>query len=270
LTVQEAIRTARERARQMKVDPSLTIAEVYEAELLRRLQQKLKGGLVWKGGTVLRLEGSERFSRDLDASRRSTALAAGQIVKLLQGIAEGLAYLKGVSIKRQPQSVVAAYRFAIEGILHPLRIVVEVSLRERILRAPTTISTARIAHRWGLEPVVVARLDPEELLAEKVRALVMRMAGRDIFDVYWLLQRGTEFDLQLFLRKMRYYSKVRARVDPVEAIEKAIARLEKYGPGRAKTEIVNLFPAAQRNLDFAVIVEDVLRALRSWHNLLTS
>jgi len=37
--------------------------------------------------------------------------------------------------------------------------------------------------------VVVARLDVAELLAEKVRALVMRMAGRDIFDVYWLLQR---------------------------------------------------------------------------------
>src|SRR5438128_2229717 len=45
------------------------------------------------------------------------------------------------------------------------------------------------ASRWGLEPVVVARLDAAELLAEKVRALVMRMAGRDIFDVYWLLQR---------------------------------------------------------------------------------
>jgi predicted nucleotidyltransferase component of viral defense system len=119
LTVQEAIRTARERARQMKLDPSLTIAEVYEAELLRRLQQKLKGGLVWKGGTVLRLEGSERFSRDLDASRRSTALAAGQIVKLLQGIAEGLAYLKGVSIKRQPQSVVAAYRLLLRAYCIP-------------------------------------------------------------------------------------------------------------------------------------------------------
>lgn len=268
MTIEEAIRHARARAREIKVDPALTIAEVYEGELLRRLQQKLRGGLVWKGGTVLRLEGSERFSRDLDATRRSAAQTTARITKVLRDVAKGLAYLKDVSIQKHPQSVAAEYRFSIEGLLQPLRIVLEVSLRERILKPTTTISTARIAHLWGLEPVVVARLDGTELFAEKVRALVMRMAGRDIFDVYWLLQRGIEFDPELFLRKMAYYARVGAKVDPTKAVEKAILDLEKYNPARAKAEIANLFPAAQRNLDFGVVVEDVLRALHSWHRLL--
>ena len=269
MTIEGAIRHAGARAREMKIDPALTIAEVYVGELLRRLQQKLRGGLVWKGGTVLRLEGSERFSRDLDATRRSSAQTTAQIAKVLRDVAKGLAFFKDVSLKKQRQSVVAEYRFSIEGLLQPLRIVLEVSLREKILKPTTTISTARIAHRWGLEPVVVARLDAAELLAEKVRALVMRMAGRDIFDVYWLLQRGVEFDPKLLLRKMAYYARVGAKVDPIKAVEEAILGLEKYDSARAKTEIANLFPAAQRNLDFGVIVEDVLLALRSWHRVLT-
>lgn len=264
MTLEQAIGNARERAREMKLDPSLTVAEVYEGELLRRLQQKLRGGLVWKGGTVLRLEGSERFSRDLDANRHSGALSAARIAAVLRAVARGLDYLRDVAITRQPQSVVALYRFALEGLLQPLKIIVEVSLREKILLAVTTISTARIAHPWGLEPVIVARLDPAELLAEKVRALVMRMAARDIYDVDWLLRRGVEFDPELFIRKMRYCGGTSAPVDPAAALEKAIAKLQRYDPGRAKTELANLFPAAQHNLSFAVIVEDVLRALQSW------
>ncbi len=268
MTVEEAIRHARVCAREMKVDPALTVAEVYEGEFLRRLQQKLRSGLVWKGGTVLRLEGSERFSRDLDATRRSAALTTARITRVMREVSKDLPYLKDASVKKQPQSVVAVYRFSIEGLLQPLRMVTEISLREKILRPTMTISTARIAHRWGLEPVVVARLDAAELLAEKVRALVMRMAGRDIFDVYWLLQRGVEFDGKLFLRKMRYYDRAGAEVDPIKSLEKAILKLEKHDPADTKTEILNLFPVAQRKLDFGVIAEDVLQAIRSWHRVL--
>ena len=111
---------------------------------------------------------------------------------------------------------------------------------------------------------MVARLESAELLAEKVRALVIRLAGRDIYDVYWLLQRGVEFDPRLFLRKMRYYEKIGKPVDPVAAMEKAIKQLHAYNPSRAKTELANLFPAAQRNIDFAVILKDVVHALKSW------
>lgn len=270
MPIEDAVRAALERAQLLRVDPQLTVSEVYEAELLRRLQQKIRGSVVWKGGTVLRLEGSERFSRDLDATRRSAPLTAQRLIKALNEAKEDLPYLAGLGIKRQPQSIVAEYRFSVPELRQPLRIRVEISLREKVLRTPAPISTARMAHPVGVEPVIVARLESAELLAEKVRALVMRLAGRDIYDVYWLLQRGMEFDPKLFLRKMQYYERIGKPVDPIGKMEKAIRQLEAYNSSRAKTELANLFPAAQRNLDFAVILEDVLRALKSWVPLVSS
>ncbi len=270
MAIEEAVRLALGRARQFRVDPQLTVAEAYEAELLGRLQQKVRSGVVWKGGTVLRLEGSERFSRDLDGTRRSASLGARQLKKVLQEAGEGLPHLTGLEINPQPQAVVAAYRFSVPGLQQPLRIRVEISMREKVLRAPTTVSTARIAHPVGLDPIIVSRLESEELLAEKVRALVVRLTGRDIYDVYWLLQRGLEFNPRLFLRKMRYYERIGKPVDPIAAMGRAIKQLNSYNPSRAKTELANLFPAAQRNLNFAVILKDVMYALRSWLPLVSS
>ncbi|HYM09610.1 MAG TPA: nucleotidyl transferase AbiEii/AbiGii toxin family protein, partial [Bryobacterales bacterium] len=154
MTIAEAVRAAAERARGLKLDPQLMISEVYEAELLRRLQQRLRGGVVWKGGTVLRLEGSRRFSRDLDATRVAASLSEARLEKALREAGEGLAYLDRLEVKRQPRSVTAAYRFTVEGLRQPVRVLVEISLRERVLLPPGVITTARLAHPWGLEPVV--------------------------------------------------------------------------------------------------------------------
>ncbi len=270
MPIEDGIRAALERARHLRLDPQLTVSEVYQAELLRRLQQKIRGGLVWKGGTVLRFEGSERFSRDLDATRRSDSLTPRRLMEVLQGAGENLPHLVGLKINPQPHAIVAAYRFSVPALRQPLRIGVEISLREKVIRRPIPASTARMAHPAGVEHVVVSCLEPSELLAEKVRALVIRFSGRDIFDVYWLLQRGVEFDPRLFLRKMSYYRRIGRPVDPIAAMKKAVRRLDAYRPSRAKTELGNLFPAAQRNLDFRIIVKDVAQALKSWLALVVS
>lgn len=271
--LEENIRLAAERARRVRLDPQLTILEVYEAELLRRLQRRFRGQLVWKGGTVLRLEGSERFSRDLDATRRTASSSTARLKSALGELADGLAYVASTHVEVKPNSVVALYRFAVPGLRQPVRIEVEISTRERLLRPPVTVSTARIAHPSGVEPVVVSRLDDIELLAEKVRALVVRLASRDVYDTYWLLQRGVEFDPEAFLQKMDYYrraGKPDKPIDPVRAMERAIANLEARDPSRAKTELANLLPAAERRLDFSVIAEDVVRRLRAWLPLVAS
>lgn len=270
MRLEEAVGQAIERARRLRLDPQVTISEVYEAELLGRLQPRLRGGVAWKGGTVLRLEGSERFSRDLDATRQSARLGPAKIERCLRQAGQGLAYLAGVKVERRPRSVTAAYRFVIPGLPHAVRLQVEISLREKVLKPAGVISTARLAHPYGLEPVVVARLDAAELLAEKARALVMRGAGRDIYDVYWLLQRGVEFDLRLFVRKMDYYKTIGRPVDTAAELARAAAELRARDPSRARMELANLLPAARRNLDFAVILEDVAAALQSWHRRLDS
>ena len=168
-------------------------------------------------------------------------------------------------MRRQRQGITGIYRFRIPELLYPLRLSVEISLRERVLLRPGTISTARIAHPSGIEPVVVPRLDALELLAEKVRALVMRRAGRDIYDVYWLLERGVEFEPGLFLQKMLYYGKARGKEAALATMERAAQALEGHDAEHFGADVAILFPAAQRKFDFAVILEDVTQALREWH-----
>lgn len=264
MTLFEAIEVARTRACQLRVDSQFTIAEVYQAELLRRLQPLLRGGVGWKGGVVLRMEGSERFSRDLDATRHGNSISPRRLESVLRKAATGLPFLAGVVVSRRPQRVHADFRFALPGLPHSLRLRVEVSTREKLLRPPESVGTARLAQAYGVEPVLVARLDEQELLAEKVRALIMRDAARDVYDVYWLLQRGVEFDLSLFRRKMEYYGQPGKPTDLAAIVRAKAGRLEASNPERLRTELSNLLPAARRNLDFGVICEDVARALRAW------
>ena len=51
MTLEEAVRLAREQARRLRLDPQVTISEVYEAELLGRLQHKLRGGVPPSNGS---------------------------------------------------------------------------------------------------------------------------------------------------------------------------------------------------------------------------
>jgi predicted nucleotidyltransferase component of viral defense system len=48
-------------------------------------------------------------------------------------------------------------------------------------------------------------LSKEEILAEKTRAVLTRHKGRDIYDIWYLLNLGAELDEDLILQKLKYY-----------------------------------------------------------------
>ncbi|MGB9758762.1 MAG: nucleotidyl transferase AbiEii/AbiGii toxin family protein [Thermoproteota archaeon] len=50
--------------------------------------------------------------------------------------------------------------------------------------------------------VIVMR--EEEILAEKVRAIFTRMRARDIYDVFFLIQKGIKPNLELINEKLNY------------------------------------------------------------------
>ena len=68
---------------------------------------------------------------------------------------------------------------------HPNSIKVDVSFRETVQRAPreTLLSTPYVP------PFVVTCMALEEILAEKIRAALMRRAPRDYFDLWLLFQQ---------------------------------------------------------------------------------
>ncbi len=56
-----------------------------------------------------------------------------------------------------------------------------------------------------VRPFVVTVLTPEHLLAEKVRALVVRAKPRDLYDVWLLLSQGVALEPALVERKLALY-----------------------------------------------------------------
>lgn len=49
-------------------------------------------------------------------------------------------------------------------------------------------------------------MDEKEIFAEKVRAIISREKARDLYDLWFLINRGVTVDLKLLENKMSYYN----------------------------------------------------------------
>lgn len=71
-------------------------------------------------------------------------------------------------------------------------------------------------------PFIVVVMDLEEILAEKVRAIVKRVRARDLYDLWFLIKMGVEIDLSLIDKKLEFYKMefdTRKFVENIESLE---------------------------------------------------
>jgi hypothetical protein len=189
----------------------------YLQHLLLMLFYARSQALIFKGGTALRLVyRGARYSEDLDFS----ALISGEPVGAPVHIAE----LRGLW-----QAVVADLRdFGAEGEIRnvwegevgfsfdvsyqgPLydgrdrskgKVRVDVSLRGE----PSATRRELVRSEYDdVRPFVVTVLSPEHLLAEKVRALLVRAKPRDLYDVWLMVEQGAALDADLIRQKLKLY-----------------------------------------------------------------
>ena len=66
-------------------------------------------------------------------------------------------------------------------------------------------------------PYVIKVMDKNEIVAEKVRAILTREKVRDLYDLSKLIENNVEFDRDLIDRKLKYYD---MRFDTSEFIER--------------------------------------------------
>ena len=119
---------------------------------------------------------------------------------------------------------------------YPLTIRLEFSLREK----PLTHSVSPIETLFpvGAYPLVV-HLDSEEILAEKVRAILARHKGRDLFDLWILLSKGVKINDNYVQKKMDWY---KTRYDQ----DKLLAAIEKYETKAVVNDLVKFLPGNYR------------------------
>ncbi|HLC96166.1 MAG TPA: nucleotidyl transferase AbiEii/AbiGii toxin family protein [Candidatus Nanoarchaeia archaeon] len=162
--------------------------------------------LVFKGGTALqKAYGLDRFSIDLDFTQREKIDFSGLMDKLTAAITD-FGYQ---SVYEEIKTIGKAFRLKIQGPLYantPISIstlTVEVSQRENILLGPKMVQITPVYR--DLQPYTIVVMHEEEILAEKIRAIIARNKPRDVFDLNFMLNRGVKMNIEFINKKLEYY-----------------------------------------------------------------
>ncbi len=173
------------------------------------LSGHVKKELVFKGGTALqKVYGLNRFSIDLDFTLNGE-LDAGEIIGKITRDFKNFGF--GSGFRHDTKKTGDTFILKTEGPLYDGRektlstLRVEVSSRERLLVRPFW---KEIVPFYGdLRPYITYVMHLEEILAEKVRAIMTRAKARDVYDLWFLLEKGVEFDTSLVKKKLEFYGR---------------------------------------------------------------
>ncbi len=191
-------------ANSQKISPFVILREYIQILFLNNLYSlENTDAIVFKGGTCLRLlHNSNRFSEDLDFT---TNLSGTQIENLVTKTVNLIARetppitiktVNTISGFTQKISMTTSYSPT------PISIKLDFSQRELVLqKTQKPISTTLPVSSF--HPITYMAMP--EILAEKCRAIVSRHKGRDIYDLWYLLQRNTFVDTELIQKKLDYY-----------------------------------------------------------------
>ncbi|MBM3282837.1 nucleotidyl transferase AbiEii/AbiGii toxin family protein [Candidatus Gottesmanbacteria bacterium] len=170
-------------------------------------QQPGADKVYFKGGTAIHLLlGSPRFSEDLDFSTEYHRREIKKLVKLSEKeIAKELPNFKTLSLYQAKRSIRLRIKYFHPDFKYPFVIRLDFLQGEKPVQRPLS---APLVTRFPLVlfPVIL-HLSAEEILAEKIRAFLTRAKGRDIFDLWFLLEKGTFVNIDLVCKKLRRVKK---------------------------------------------------------------
>lgn len=188
----------------------LFLDELYQTKDSRKIR--------FKGGTALKLLfNSPRFSEDLDFSTRMSpakiSRLTDQIVIKLESEAPGIRIKSLNSVAGFSRKI----SFPTDFTPMPLTIKLDFSSRESALTKQQATLTTNLP---VFSTALISALTPEEILAEKIRAIASRRKGRDIFDLWFLLKQGIRLNQKLVRAKFRLYQENFSLPDLINSINR--------------------------------------------------
>lgn len=208
--------------------------------------------LVFKGGTCLKLAYNyPRFSEDLDFN---SDLSVKKIKMTINNTLKSF-NLYGIdhTIKKEEEfkeSYTAKIQF--NGPTYSRRpdstnsIQIDVGFRGGTVMNPSWV---QVNSQYPDVPIYfILAMQKEEILSEKIRALVMRGKGRDMFDIWVMLNSGVLVDNGLVYRKLH-----EMKVDI-----KGLQNFDLCTQKEYERDIGNLLPAA---VPYSQVVDDIERKL---------
>ena len=208
-----------ELAKKFSIDWYSIMREYLQIVFLASLyEDKLSQDVYFKGGTAIRLLlNSFRFSEDLDfTARLNSEDIENLVIKTVDRMKLTVPNVVFKKLKTIHKSYSGSLQFKDEEYKSPVNIHVEFSYREK----PLTQKESVLETLFPVSPYpIIIHLDWSEILAEKIRALMIRAKGRDLFDIWYLMSKGIAIDLKLINKKMALYDRKITREDIVDKVK---------------------------------------------------
>ena len=215
---------------------SRALVEIFSDDMLRK-ELRVRGGTAL---SKLHFPKPTRYSEDIDLVRTS----GGPIGPILDGLRAFLEPWLGRA--RFDQSPVAPkFRFRVDaedGSGVPIRLKVEINTREiRAFDGPTSLPL-KIENPWYSGETAISTFSREEMLATKLRALLQRDRGRDLFDLAHALEVFENLDITRMIEMFgRYLDLFGQNISRAQAQERMFAKLANP---RFLLDVRPLLPAA--------------------------
>ena len=216
---------------------SRALVEIFSDDMLRE-------ALRFRGGTALnKLHFPEplRYSEDIDLVRTSAG-PIGPVLDQLRAVLEP--WLGQARFDQSP--VAPKFRFRVEaedGSGIPIRLKIEINTREtEAFDAPTALPL-KVVNPWFSGEAAVPTFSREEMLATKLRALLQRDKGRDLYDLAHALEVFEALQVERVVEMFgRYLDLSGQAITRAQAQERMFAKLANP---RFLLDMRPLLPAAQ-------------------------
>ena len=165
----------------------------------------LAASLAFRGGTALYklyLLPAARYSEDIDLVQ----VRPGPIGETLDAVRRALDPWLGAPSRQFKEGCVnLVYRFDSEDAPPlKLRLKIEINSREHFTELGLTRVPFQVENRWFAGEAELTTFTIDELLGTKLRALYQRKNGRDLFDLWYALERGVTDPAALLVYFQRY------------------------------------------------------------------
>ncbi len=186
-----------------KINETVIFREYLQLFFLNELySQKQSKDIFFKGGTALHLiYKSPRFSEDLDFT---VELGKKEFLDFVQKLFASLSKKEAVTFKEKKGIAGKTFLLTADPSVLPYKTFVNLdfSFREKVIDPQKSIIDTNF-------PVIftsyIYHLSKEEIFAEKIRALLTRAKGRDLYDLWYLTTQGAFLKKELIKEKLKYY-----------------------------------------------------------------
>ncbi len=175
---------------------------------LLSISRNTKDELVFKGGTCLyKFYKLDRFSEDIDFTLKKH-LDIGNLTKkiIIDFNSFGIeAEIKSKKVVRNSTMITIRTRGPLYRGTSQSFSCIRIDINHKSEINTATRTAKYISPYQDIPSYTLNIMQAKEILAEKIRAIMTRSKARDIYDLWFLMGQGVEFDEKLTEEKLKFY-----------------------------------------------------------------